>query len=193
MTLRRTAATARAIVLLAAVAQCSGCTSSAAPICAGEPVLSETFHAELRPGEGGCAFAATTDVAAANGLLTKIDFSAVVATIADGSALLCLQRPDATPLHGTLVGDVLSVQGAILPASITTQACACALDVVETLTGTFTRYADGSASFFGDLASALTVRAGVDPATCEPTPTSSAPGPSCGAPCQLHWTVTAVR
>ncbi len=193
MILRRAATAARALVTLAAVAQCSGCTSSSAPICAGEPVLSDTFHAELRAGEGGCLFAATTDAAAANGLLTKFDFSAVVATTSDGSALLCLQRPEATPLQGTLVANVLTVQGASLPASITTQACACALDVVETLTGTFTQYADGSASFFGDLASALTVREGVDPATCEPTPTSSAPGPSCGAPCQLHWTVTAIR
>jgi hypothetical protein len=145
----------------------------------------------LRAGEGGCYFAATEDNATRAGVNVTFDFSATVATSSTGQALLCLQRPEASPLTGTLEGDHLIVAGPSSAAAFIS-VCNCPMALAETLDGTLTHDSGGSFSFAGTLRDVLAVDAGVDPAACEPTPTPIT-GPQCGVPCELHWTVTTAR
>jgi hypothetical protein len=183
-------------LLLAIGAFAAACSSPRIPACPGEPIGTLHLTADLRAGEGGCYFAVRDDASEKTnvnklGLKVKFDFTATVATSDTGQTLLCLQRPEASPLTGTLEGDHLSVAG---PSSAFAfvSVCACQMTLAETLEGTLTRNPDGSFSFAGTLRDALAVYGGADPAICEPTPIPST-GPQCGVPCELRWTVTQTR
>lgn len=185
-----THAAGRALLVTAGILMGS-CSSSRIPACPGDPIVTLPFHAELRAGEGGCVFGATVAAAESAGLRTSFDFTGIVATSSTGDALLCLERPEASPLRGTLAGDHLAVAGPGAAAFV--NACTCGIGVAETLDGSLGTAPDGRTTFSGTLRDVLSVNEGVDPATCEPAPTATSPGPRCGVPCELHWTVTAAR
>jgi hypothetical protein len=165
------------LLLAGALAALAGCTSPASPApCPGDAVATLRFKPIADPDGGSCA-----------GWPDAGDAGVFTGTIANGSsghAYLCLDRAEATPLAGTLVGDHLAVAGSSV--EITLDACACPLFDTQQLEGDVLRDADGGViGFDGGLSDVL---APVDGGTagCERDG-----GTGCGVPCAARWSITA--
>jgi hypothetical protein len=167
---------------IASLAASGACDAPRATSCPGERVGSFSFRAEPRVSDpaaagAGCAF--TPD-----GGLT---FNATISYLGETEAVLCVDRPEATPLRGTRSGSHISVGSPQQPATIA--ACSCAVEVTESVEGDVAP--DGEAvAFTGELRNVLATGAGTDPASCE---AGSDGGLRCGVPCELRWQLTAVR
>lgn len=163
----------RAFAALAAILA-AGCEGPHATPCEGE--VAGTFSFQAVPQDGGsCPFGAG-----------PTSFRGTVSYLADGGALLCIDRPEAAPLSGAHTGDHVTVASGKATANVS--ACACATTVTETVDGDLVRADGGAVSFQG------TLRDQVDPvadggAACEPDGGSAAAA-RCGVPCDLRWTLT---
>lgn len=170
--MRRTGIVAFAVAVAAA-----GCSSSRVPPCPGEPVVVLHFAGTRVSGDTCGSIGAAT-----------VSFTATLSWDGDTGALLCPEQPEAQPLRGTRQANHVVVSAPATAARA--PACACAVDVAETLEGDLLQ-ADGAASFTGTLRDDLAAPPGVDPATCQPAASSSGAAPAtCGVPCQIQWQVS---
>jgi hypothetical protein len=163
------------------MAASGACDPTRATSCPGERVGSFSFRAEPRvvePGTGAAPCAFTPD-----GGLT---FSATVSYPSETEAVLCMDRPEATPLRGSRSGSHISVASPKVPATVAE--CSCAVEVTESVEGDVST--DGDVAFTGELRNVLATSPGTDPTSCE---AGADGGPRCGAPCELRWQLTAVR
>jgi hypothetical protein len=121
--------------------------------------------------------------AGANSLYPEpVSFTGIIAASSSGAtAALCVARPRAEPLVGTLAADQLDValdtRGALLSGCNTR----CAVTVHQQVTGTLQRDPGGTPSgFTGTLVDQATLDATVDGADCTP----------CTTPCTATYTLT---
>jgi hypothetical protein len=165
---RRPAARLAAAFAAGALAACG--SSPRAPSCPGDRVGTLHFHGDPLL-EGGCPFASDAG----------IDFTATLAYGASGTAVLCVDRPDAQALQGARDGGHVVVGTPAAPANVA--ACACAVTVEEKVDGDVSLDGGAAVAFAGALVD--TVNAGAPGAACEHDA-----GTPCGAPCELRWTLT---
>jgi len=174
----------------------TGCHAPAPGQCPGDPIGTLHLQGQLVDEPGRCAFSIDRSGDPVT-VQTALDFTATLASAADGTAWLCPYKAEATALQGSRTGDHFLVSS--LPPAATAQAppCACTVVVTEEVEGDLQLGPDGN-TFVGELRNALSVGDGVDPNTCEPAnpPTSATAASSCGVsatPCLIRWTLTTVQ
>jgi hypothetical protein len=167
------------LLLAGALAALTGCTSPARPgPCPGEAVATLRFQPKPIENPDGGSCAGWPDAGDAG------VFTGTIAAGSSGQAYLCVDRAEATPLSGTLVGDHLAVVGS--QVEITLDACACPLFDTQQLEGDVLRGADGGViGFDGGLSDVL---APVDGGT---TGCERDGGTGCGVTCVARWSITA--
>jgi hypothetical protein len=157
------------------------CDAPRATVCPGERVASLSFRAEptvVDPATGGapCAFA----------LDAGVSFGGTVSYLGETEALLCLDRPEATPLSGSRIGNRITVTAPKVPTTLP-QCGTCALLVTESIEGDVAPETE-AVGFDGGLRNVLELASGTDPASC-----GGDGGAQCGAPCELRWTLIGSR
>jgi hypothetical protein len=149
--------------------------------CPGAPVATLTFTGTRTA--ASCA-QGTEPAAGANSLFPPtVRFTGTVA-VSGATAALCGIAPNAEPLVGTLVADVLDVSLTTTGALLVGCNAACAVAVDQRVQGTLQRDPGGAPSgFTGTLDDVERVDPAVARATCAP----------CLTPCQASYALTAAQ
>ncbi len=180
MSFARPAALAAALLSLA-------CQTRAPASCPGTPLATFRFLAvPLAPAVAGDCPAGASD---------PISFTATLSTESGGGALLCVQRPEASPLRGSLVGQALSVVGPPVAAPGGLSGCSCPVQVTETVEGDLVAGGEGDGSdagmvgFQGELRNALAAASTGGSCAAD----GGAGGGPCALPCLSRWALTGTR
>ncbi len=167
--MRRASPVALAAALAVLSSLAAGCEAGVQP-CPGDPQGTLAFAGSVDPSATSCAFP----------VAGSTDFVATVSFTGSTTAVLCVQKPLAVSRPGARAGDAVSIQ-LTLP-QVTIGSCPCAVDILETLSGTLQRTPGSTAvGFSGTLVDRITRSAGA--AACYLSADPAAVAAACpGAP-----------